>query len=524
MGDTLSPLIWALHQPACYDHPVQDIRLVETHISWVLLTGTYAYKIKKPVKLGFLDFSTLEKRRFYCQEELRLNRRLAAALYLDVVPITGTTSGPILKGPGAAIEYAVKMVQFPDDARLDRMLARGELGALHIDALARELAGFHGRILVAGDDSPHGDPEQVHEPVTQNFEQIRPRLDAQDRTPLRHLETWSEQSFAELRPTLAERKRQGFVRECHGDAHLANMVWLDGRAVLFDCLEFNENLRWIDTLSETAFLIMDLDDRGHPGLARRALNTYLEHAGDYNGLVLFRFYQAYRALVRAKVACIRAHQNGLATEEKQSTREEYLGYVHLAERYTRKTRTALILTHGLSGSGKTWLSQQLLEAFDVIRLRSDVERKRLHGLTPHQRSGSGVDRGIYTAEAGRRTYTHLRELTAAILRAGYPVIVDAAFLRHGQRDPFRALAEELHVPYVILDLHVPESVLRQRLQNRMREAPEASEAGPAVLDHQLASREPLTDDEKSHALVVDSETSKISALMLSLRARLGTAA
>jgi len=521
MGDTLPPLIQALHNPACYDHPVQNIRLVETHISWVLLTGDYVYKIKKPVNLGFLDFSTLEKRRFYCAEELRLNRRLAESLYLGVVPIAGPLSRPVVNGPGEPVEYAVRMVQFPEAARLDRMLARGDLGATHVDSLAQELAEFHGRIRVAGDDSPFGNPDHVYEPVKENFEQIRPRIETQDQIPLQRLEAWSEQTFAGLRRTLEDRKRRGFIRECHGDAHLANMVWLDGRAVLFDCLEFSENLRWIDTMSEVAFLTMDLDDRGHAALARRALNAYLEHTGDYAGLAVFRFYQVYRALVRAKVACIRLSQGVLNEKEKRQVREEYLGYVNLAERYTRALPTALLITHGLSGSGKTWLSQQLLEAIDAIRLRSDVERKRLYGLAPHQHSGSGIDSGIYTAEASRLTYAHLLELAGAILQAGYPVIVDAAFLRRGQRAPFRVLAETMRAAFVILEIHAPEYVLRERLLHRTDQTREASEAGLAVLDHQLASQEPLLDDEKSDALAIDSVASGISAVVRALRARLG---
>jgi uncharacterized protein len=515
-------LIQALHEPACYDHPAQNIRLVETHISWILLTGSYAYKIKKPVNLGFLDFSTLEKRRFYCEEELRLNRRLAASIYLGVVPITGPSSRPVLNGPGDAIEYAVKMVQFPEQARLDRMLAGGELQPRHIDLLARELAEFHGRIGVAGKDEPFGDPEHVYEPVRQNFEQIRPRVDAQDQAQLRRLQVWSERTFAELRNAFEYRQRGGFIRECHGDAHLANMVWHEQRVMLFDCLEFNANLRWIDTMSEVAFLTMDLDDRGHPGLARRALNGYLEHTGDYEGLTVFRFYQVYRALVRAKVACIRLGQGGLGDSEKQRVREEYLGYAGLAERYTQSLHAALIITHGLSGSGKTWLSQQLLESFDAIRVRSDIERKRLHGIAARERSGSGIDSGIYTAEAGHRTYRRLAELAQAILRTGHPVIVDAAFLKREQRDRFRALAGQERAPFVILDIHAPETMLRDRLRHRSQQPHEASEADAAVLDHQLATNEPLAADERRDILDVGGVPSPdIAALIFELHRRIG---
>ncbi len=519
MDHRLPPLIQALHDPACYDHAVQDIRAVETHISWVVLTGPYAYKIKKPVNLGFLDFSTLDKRRFYCEEELRLNRRLAESLYLGVTSITGAPASPRLGGAGPAIEYAVKMVQFPEAARLDRMLAQGELRPEHIDLLAQELAEFHGRIAVAGNGMPYGDPEHVYEPVRENFEQIRCRIETADKTLLQRLRVWSERSFAELHPIFEARKRGGFIRECHGDAHLANMVWRGERVMLFDCLEFNANLRWIDVMSEVAFLVMDLDDRGRPDLARRALNAYLEHTGDYEGLAVFRFYQVYRALVRAKVACIRLYQSGLSEDEKRKVRDEYLGYANLAERYTRDIPASLIITHGLSGSGKTLVSQQLLEAFDAIRVRSDVERKRLHGFGAHARSGSGIDSGIYTSQASERTYARLAELAAIVLRAGRTVIVDAAFLKREQRDRLQAVAEETHVPFAILDLQAAENILRERLSLRARQQREASEAGLAVLDHQLATREPLAADELRVSLTVDNTAAPdIAALVRKWRA------
>ena len=520
----LPPLLQALHHAACYDHPVREVRMVETHISWVMLTGDYAYKIKKPVNLGFLDFSTLDKRRFYCEEELRLNRRLAEALYLGVIPITGSPAAPRLNGPGEAIEYAVKMLQFSEEARLDRMLARGELQASHIDLLAQELAEFHDRIAIAGNDRPFGDPEHIHEPVRENFDQIRPRIEAPERNQLQRLQAWGELTFAALRTTFQDRKRRGFVRECHGDAHLANMVWHDERVLLFDCLEFSENLRWIDTMSEVAFVTMDLDDRGRTDLARRALNAYLEHTGDYEGLAVFGFYRVYRALVRAKVACIRSGQSDLSDEEKRQVREEYLGYANLAERYTRSPRVALIITHGLSGSGKTWLSQQLLENLGAIRLRSDVERKRLHGLASFARTGSAIDSGIYTAEAGRHTYARLAELAQAILGAGHPVIVDAAFLKRHQRDSLRVVADQMRVPFVVLDVQAPETVLRRRLHQRVQHERDASEADLAVLDHQLTSQEPMTADEQRHVLVVDGAAStNITDLVSSLRARIDTA-
>jgi predicted kinase len=270
------------------------------------------------------------------------------------------------------------------------------------------------------------------------------------------------------------------------------MVWLDERAMLFDCLEFSDNLRWIDVMSELAFLVMDLDDRGRPELARRALNAYLEHTGDYAGL-------------------------------KNRGRGEYRGYASLAGRYTQPPPPALVITHGLSGSGKTWLSQPLLEALGAVRVRSDIERKRLHGLAPGARSGSGIDSGIYAPDASRRTYAHLAQLAATILRAGHSVIVDAAFLKHSQRDQLRIVAQQVCVPFVILDIRTPETILRQRLQQRAAQQHEVSEAGLAVLDHQLATREPLADAEQRHALGVDGAAPDMSSLERQLREHLVSA-
>ena len=272
-------------RPGCYDHPVSDIQLIETHISWIILTGDFAYKIKKPVNLGFLDFSTLDKRRFCCEEELRLNRRLAAAIYLDVVPVTGEPARPELCGTGRAIEYAVKMVQFPQPAQLDRMLANGELENRHIDALAALVAEFHQSIEVAPEASEFGDPERVYGPVAENFRQIRqqPGSDRND-ARLAELERWSKTTFDTLTDVFTQRKKDGFIRECHGDMHLRNLVWFEGAPLAFDCLEFNPALRWIDTLSEVAFLVMDLQDRQQPQFAQRFLNAYLERCGDYQGM------------------------------------------------------------------------------------------------------------------------------------------------------------------------------------------------------------------------------------------------
>ncbi len=496
-------LIRSLLKPETYDHPVQDIRLIETHISWVILTGDYAYKIKKPVDLGFLDFSTLERRRFCCYEELRLNRRLAAPIYLEVVAIAGSAAQPLLNGAGEAIEFAVRMVQFPQAAQLDNMLANGELGAQHMDAIARRVAEFHQTIDVAAKDSDFGDPEHVYRPVAENFAQIRQHLQhgRYDRK-LDALETWSRSTFEAMKPLFVQRKADGFIRECHGDMHLRNLVWFRGEPLAFDCLEFNPALRWIDTMSEIAFLVMDLQDRQQPELAQRFLNGYLERSGDYPGLRVLRFYLVYRALVRAKVDAIRASQPHVSERDKQQAENEFLAYLDLARAYTRVEPPVLIITRGLSASGKSTLTQPLLEQTGAIRIRSDVERKRLFGIDLDADSSAGIDQGIYTAEAGRRTYGELRSLAAAVIDAGTPVIVDAAFLQFEQREPFRQLALEKRVPFVILEFTATADTLRRRITAR---AHDVSDADLSVLEHQLETVKPLRDDELASVIRIDTE-------------------
>ena len=505
-------------KPEVYDHPVKNIEFIETHISWVILTGNFAYKIKKPVNFGFLDFSTLEKRHTCCINELRLNRRLAAAIYLDVVSISGTQDKPVINADGKAFEYAVKMRQFPQSAQLDCMLAAGELKVAHMYAIARMVANFHQNIEIADDKMDYGNNDVIDKPVEENFEQIRGHLDT---TPyantLASLQSWSKTTFEKLAPIFRQRKRDGFVRECHGDMHLRNLMWLDTGPTAFDCIEFNSHLRWIDVISDIAFLIMDLQDRQQQQLANRFLNSYLEFTGDYAGLAVLPFYLCYRALVRAKVDALRLEQKNITAEEKQQSLTEFESYLQLAMTYTDNPTPKLIIMRGLSASGKSTISQQLIDAMGLIRIRSDVERKRLFAATLTDKISNEINAGIYSTQASQQTYAKLAELTSQVISAGYSVIVDAAFLKHEQREPFQELAEHLGVAYIILEITAPADVLRQRIVERQNDA---SDADLAVLEHQLANWQPLDDDEKNNALSVNTgDVFEIDVLVNDIDAR-----
>jgi aminoglycoside phosphotransferase family enzyme/adenylate kinase family enzyme len=503
---TSPPLFAALQHPGCYPHPVAGVRVIETHISWVMLTGQYAYKIKKPVNLGFADFTTLGLRRHYCEEELRLNRRLAPELYLEVISVRGDARSPRIGGEGPVLDFAVKMREFPQEALASRALAAGTFGAAETDALAAVVAEFHAAAPRAPAGGRLGTPDAVLSPALQNFEQMLPLVGtAPDDGALRALRQWTEREHAARRGAVEARKSGGFVRECHGDLHLGNIALLEGRPVPFDCIEFNEALRWVDVMSEAAFLAMDLEDRGRRDLAWRFLNRYLEITGDYAGIEVLRLYLAYRALVRAKIHLMRSRQARLRRPEKLRLVQAFHGYLQLAGRYSAPRKAALIIAHGLSGSGKTSATQLLIEELGAVRLRSDIERKRLHGIAPLATSGSAPGDGIYSAAATAVTYRRLGQLAQSALGCGFPVVVDAAFLRRAEREAFRSIAEKAGVPFRILDFHVPLDVLRHRVEARRVRGDDASEAGLAVLERQIATREPLTPAETASALIVDSE-------------------
>lgn len=507
--DAQAVLVRSLMEAASWPHPVRRVRALETHISHVLLAGQFAYKIKKPLSLGFLDFGTLEKRRHYCEEELRLNRRLAPDLYLEVVPITGTPEAPRPGGDGEAIEYAVKMRQFPQSALLDRLLARRKLSPEQIDALADQVAAFHGGADTIRPGDHYGSPETVWSFMAQNFTQLRNSLPADSCGPrLDSLEAWSRGQWNRHQEFFRTRQREKRVRECHGDLHLGNVALIRGKPLIFDCIEFNPSLCWIDVINDAAFMTMDLEERGRPDFGHRFLNRYLEISGDYGGLPLLPFYQVYRALVRAKVASIRASQEDpRARRREMATCEKYLDY---AERVARPREPRLILLHGLSGSGKSWVAQILLEDTGAIRLRSDVERKRLHGLAPLARSGSSMTAGIYGEEQTLATYRRLADLAGQVLAAGYPVIVDAASLKAWQRELFRQLARERRIPFLLLDCRACENTLRQRLRSR---SADASEADVAVLEHQILSQDPLGPEEQEESLHIDTDSASREEIM-----------
>ncbi len=456
-------------------------QLVETHISWVLLGDGLAYKVKKPVRLPFVDYSTVERRRHFCEEEVRLNAGLAAGLYLGVSRITGPQDAPAIDGDGPTLDYAVRMRRFPPGALFSEQLAAGSLALQAVDRFAHRLAAFHAAAPVVRPDAAP-DPLLRERRALAALEGARPLLARHQEAGLRR---WIQARCAALQPLWAARAAAGRVRDGHGDLHLANVVDLGGDVAAFDCIEFDPALRQLDVLEDAAFALMDFGARGRPDLGCRFINAWLDDTGDHDALPALPLAVVSRALVRAHVEQLRAPGSRAGA-----------AYVREALDWSHPRAPRLAITHGLPGSGKTFASQRWLETVGGIRLRSDVERKRLSGLRALDDSRAlGID--LYTADATRRTYARLFELARTALRAGFPAVLDAAFLRREERVQALAVARELGVPFSILSCEAPPAVLRERLRTRQADASEADEQ---VLERLSAVAEPLGPDELPFAL------------------------
>lgn len=460
-------------------------RLIETHISWVLLARDEAWKLKKPLRLPFVDYSSLEQRRRCCETELRLNRRYATSLYLGVVRITGSDDAPEPAGDDlqrspteGVIDYAVRMHRFDDDALWSRRLAAGQVGGAEVDALAHWLAGVQAVAprAQAGEARGRADPRRAV--ALAALEGAAPWLEAAEHERLR---AGLEARAAALAALWAARRAEGAVRECHGDLHLDNLLWLDGRVQAFDGVEFDPALRWIDVVDDLAFPVMDLQAHGRRDLAFRLLDGWLAITGDHAGLPALRFAGVYRALVRTMARGLR----GEAAEARAC--------VATALDWLEPGPPTLAITHGLPGSGKSTRALQWVEHEGAVRLRSDVERKRLFGLKAQDDSrASGLE--LYGADVGRLTYGRLLALAREALGAGYPVVLDAAFLRREERDAARALAREFGCAFRLLDCDAPMDELRRRVAARRGDA---SEADIPVLERLARVAEPLAADERA---------------------------
>jgi len=460
--------------------------VVQTHISSVILAGEFAYKIKRPVRLSFLDFSTLALRHHFCQEELRINRRLAPQLYLDVLPITGSVEAPVIDGPGEPVEYVLRMRRFETDHEFRELARAGRLQSAHVEELASYLARFHQGLAPLKPQAPGAAPDKdAWQWAAENLDEIAAHPLRPATCPLGDLGALRktlEVLFARHAGLMARRRADGFVRECHGDLHLGNIVVWHGEVLAFDAIEFDAVLRCIDIVNDVAFTFMDLHAAGQRALAWRLINAWVEGTGDFEGLILLHGFAAYRAIVRAKVALLSGPKVA-----------EFTAYWTLAQQLAgAPSRPRLVLTMGLSGSGKSAAAQFIAEELGAVCLRSDVERKRLHGLAPTARPVPAL--AMYSTQATQRTYARLADLAGQLLAGGLSVVMDAALLRHEERDTLMQLARRLGVAFALVECVAPHATLGRRIVSRATAGTDPSDATLEVLEMQERVREAVPVD------------------------------
>jgi uncharacterized protein len=506
----------ALLKPQAYSHPVGEVQLIETHISWVLLAGEFAYKIKRPVRYAFIDLRDPERRKFLCEEEIRLNRRFAPELYLEVSHITSEDGRARIGGEGPVVEYAVRMRRFDGEDALDRLLAHLQVGHEELEAFGRQLANIHAELPAAPTGSTWGRPAAIRALVARNLDECAEAaraFGAEDavialRSPL-------QECLALAAETMAARRASGHIRECHGDLHSRNVVRLGTRLVPFDCLEYEPAFRWIDVADEVAFLASDLCARERPLHAHAFVSGYLAESGDYNACRLLRLYEAHRALIRAKVAALSAKDSG-AHSELEALRQEHGKLVALASRRLAQHAPVLLLVYGLSGSGKTWLARQLAERLPAVHVRSDVERKRRAGLDALARSRSGVAAGLYSSRMSAQVYDDLARAAEDILSGGLTAIIDATFPRREQRTRFAEIGGRVGALVRLIYCEAPVHTLRARIAARAASGTDPSEADESVLDWQLSHFELPRPEERVEAIRI--QTAKPGALERALHA------
>ena len=484
------------------------VTCIETHVSWVFLTGPFAYKVKKPLKLSFIDYSTAERRAALCREELRLNRRHAPGLYVDVVPIAGTPAAPRVGATDSPpFEHALRMVQFDPQLELTRLLQSGAVASGELHDFGKRVAHMHATAAIASGAAAFGTPDMAHRTTLDNFDEIARVLPGRDEAQqLERLRSQAQRLFEASRPLMEQRRHDGRIREGHGDLHCGNVVRWQGTLVAFDGLEFDPGLRFIDVANDLAFLTMDLAVHDRSDLRREALQAWLEASGDFAAIALLPYFELYRALVRAKVAALRGQQVRTGSAGAAGAATLAHQYLDWAVAQIGRPRPRLVVMVGLSGSGKSWLARRITERCTALIVRSDVERKRLAGLQPLETSASAPDAGIYTREFNARTYERLRDCAANCLRGHECVIVDAANLRRGERELFLAAARERAAEVAIVHCTAPLAVLKRRVAERTAAGADASEATVSLLDRQPSYWEPFSDHELRHVVAVDTDS------------------
>lgn len=469
-------------------------KLIQTHISYLLIFGQEVYKIKKPVNFGFLDFTSLEKRRYFCEEELRLNRRLAPHIYLDVTPVTLNEKGLVsLGGAGQVVEYAVHMKRLPEEGMLKRIIANPDFNPRLIDEIAQLLSQFHARAETGGKVDEMGAPEVIRYNHDENFAQTEKYIGCTiSSDQYSSIRSYVDRFFKENSSYLRERVEKHRIRDCHGDLHLEHICIHEG-ITIFDCIEFNERFRFSDVAAEVAFLAMDLDFNGYPAYARRFVEAYIDCTHDEGIKVLHNFYRCYYSYVRGKVVSFRLDDPATTEQERNTVKETARHYFTLSHRYAMGTVIPyLIAMTGLTGTGKTVCARELARRLGARLIQTDVVRKEIAGLSPHEHRYDPVGNGIYSPEMSRRTYEEARRRAEEAITRGESVVLDATHLHDSEREAAWKIAERKGARFHLVNCLCPEETVKERLSARLGRPGEASDGRWEIYVHQRERVDPLT--------------------------------
>jgi len=471
-----SKLFEGLKNPSTYGLGVESIDVLQTHISFVALTGKYAYKVKKPVNFGFLDFSTLEKRKHYCEEELKLNKRLCPDIYLDVVPLTMKNTHLELNGDGEIVDYAVKMKEFPQRNIMTRLLETDEIDEETIDSICDILVDFYKKDKRSSEIDQYGEIEYIKKNTDENFEQTLSMVDTTiPQDVYVFIKDATNKFLQNKKEVFEERIQGGFIHDCHGDLHSGNIVVTGKDVCIFDCIEFNKRFRYSDVASDIGFLAMDLDFQGQPYLSSYLIDKYIEKSNDPGILKVLNFYKCYRAYVRGKVIGFKLDDPNVDKNDKQNIIDTARKYFDLAQYYAelfsrdiKETCPVLFITSGLTGTGKTTVARKIMVDYHAHMISTDTVRKELEGIAKFERHHDAYNTGLYSPEKMRYTYEKITEKAEKQLRKGRNVVLDATFKTRELRDEAKKLSEKTNTDFIILYSTCPEDIVKKYLNERVK--------------------------------------------------------
>lgn len=455
---------------------ISQLKVIQTHISYVFITDEFVYKIKKPVNFGFLDFTTLKKRKYFCEREVELNRRLSPEIYLGVVPVTERNGNFEFEGKGKIVEYAVKMKKLPEEGMMKELLQKGEITEKHIDLIVNILVPFYKSAETGEKVNPYGSIETIFYNTNENFEQTKNFVGvALTEEKYNHIINYNNTFIEQKKELFGKRIKEGFIRDGHGDLYSANICFDDLRKVyIFDCIEFNERFRCGDVCCDISFLAMDLDYHRYKNLSKYFIETYIEKSKDKDIYELLNFYKCYRAYVRGKIGCFTYASSEISEEERKRALESAQRYFDLAYYYAGGI-PKIIVFFGLSGTGKTFLSQNILKKIPAVYIASDITRKKLLNLDPNKHYYAQFEKGIYSPEITLKTYEKMIEMTIEEVSYGRDVVLDATFREKKFRDLLRKRLKNVKAKvYWILctakDEVVKERIFKRTLENTYSDA------------------------------------------------------